>query len=634
MALPGFVSAILIVIVLYCGKPVLMPLALAVLFAFLLSPLVNLLHRCRLPRALAVVLVTLSVFTLLGILGWVIGREFSSLAARLPNYKDNIRHRIISFHQSSRGGVIGKLQDIRTTIAESNAAASASPGEGEVETKPEATKPNPAPSSGTASLPAPAQPTLDRPIPAVAVDQSSGWLNGALGTAGEGLGNAATVVVFVFFMLLRQHELRNRIMRLAGFRHVTAVTRAMDETGGRVGRYLLMQAIINGLYGITLAIGLYFIGLPYVVLWGVLASLFRFVPYVGPVVVAVLPSALALAVFPDWQHPLMVMALIALLELGTNMVLEPVLYGQSAGVSEFALLVAIVFWTWMWGGIGLVMATPMTVCFVVMARHVPSLEWVEILMGNNPKVRPWMVLYQRLLAGDEAEASGFLHAELRKKSPMEVLDETVLPAIALAKRESAQDRLSDEEEQLLHDAVLRVMAQALPELRSAAGLLNETPHTAGNIAVPANPTNRPLVLGWPLDAGADEAALHCFELMLPAGLDFEIVPGQRLTGELHAEIEARQPAALLISATPPGSHDTARLQLRRLRRQFPRLRIFIGRWGVPDDIAKAAPLLEAGATAVYTHMAAAEAGLAMLLRETAAVDLVSTSGAGSMAPSS
>jgi hypothetical protein len=475
---------------------------------------------------------------------------------------------------------------------------------------------------------------MDRPIPAVeAAEQSPGWLNGALGSAGEGLGNAATVIVFVIFMLLRQQELRNRLMRLAGFRHVTNVTRAMDETGGRVGRYLLMQAIINGLYGTTLAIGLYFIGLPYIVLWGVLAALFRFIPYVGPAVVALLPSALALAVFPDWQHPLMVMGFIALLELGTNMVLEPVLYGQSVGVSEFALLVAIVFWTWLWGGIGLIMATPLTVCFVVMAKHVPSLDWVDILMGENPKVKSYMIFYQRLLAGDEIEAGDFLRAELKKKSAIDVLDDTILPAIALAKRESSQERLSDPEEKDLHDSVLRVLTHALPdEMLVDAASPAAFPAPADNgqeppapvpAAVPAPP--RLLILGWPLDGPADEAALRCLSRHLPQGFDFEIVPGQRLTGELHAEIETRQPAALLISATPPGSHETARLQLRRLRRQFPRLRIYIGRWGVTDDIAKAAPLLEAGATGVYTHMAAAEAGLAIILRETAAVDLRATS---------
>ena len=597
--LPGLVTGVLLVVIFYFGKAVLMPLGLAVLFAFLLNPIVNALHRLRLPRALAVVLVTLSVFSLLGAIGWVIGQQFSSLATSLPNYKENIHDRIVSFHQSGRGGVMENLQDIRITIEETNEEASKAvpPKEGD---PPAVAEPAPA---APASPPPSPEPTLAQPIPPVESPQTSALLGGALGTVGEVLGNAATVVVFVIFMLLRQQELRNRVMRLAGFRHLTVVTQALDETGDRVGRYLLMQALINGLYGIVLATGLYFIGLPYVVLWGVLAALFRFIPYIGPIAVAVLPSALSLAVFPDWQHPLMVIGLIVVLELITNMILEPLLYGHSVGVSEFALLVAIVFWTWLWGAIGLVMATPLTVCFVVMARHIPSLEWVEILMGDNPKLKPFMVLYQRLVAGDEAEAEEFLTAELKRKSPTEVVDETVLPAIALARRESSHDRLTDAEEQRLHESMLRITTGALPSTE----------------APPPNPSS-PLLLGWPLGGAADEAALRCFGLLLPAGLQFEVVPGQRLTSEFHAEIEARHPAAILISATPPGSHDTARLQLRRLRTLFPRLRVYVGRWGVPEDVADASPLLEAGATAVFTRLGEAGGALTALLREAAAVD--------------
>ena len=609
VALPGLITGLLTVGFLYFGKPVLMPLALAALFTFLLSPLVQWLQRLRLPRALAVLIVTLSVFSLLGFLGWVIGREFSSLAASLPNYKDNIRHRIVSFHESGRGGVIENLKDIRTTIAESSTVAQAVPTPSAAGQAPEnAGHPPAGPAVVTSSPPPPTQakPSLERPIPAVESAPSKGWLNGVLGSAGEGLGYAATVIVFVIFMLLRQQELRNRIMRLAGFRHVTVVTRTMDETSDRVGRYLLMQAFINGLYGLVLGIGLYFIGLPYVVLWGVLAALFRFVPYIGPVIVAILPCALSLAVFPDWQHPLMVMALIAGLELITNMIVEPVLYGHSVGVSEFPLLVAIVFWTWLWGGIGLVMATPLTVFFVVVARHIPSLAWVEILMGDNPQVKPYMVLYQRLLAGDEIEAEAFIHAELKTKTPLAVIDETILPAIALARRESTHGRLTDNEEQLLHEAVLRVMSQALPEIEL-------TPP-------PITPSPAPLLLAWPMGGAADDAALHCLSLMIPPGLTFEIVPSQRLTGEFHAEIEARQPIAILISATPPASHDTTRVQLRRLRREFPKLRIYVGRWGVPDDVSRAEPLLQAGANAVFTTLAEAQATATILLREVAAVD--------------
>ncbi|MDB6068931.1 MAG: family transporter [Verrucomicrobiales bacterium] len=645
--LAGLLTAVLLIAVFYFGKPVLMPLALSLLLAFLLSPVVNLFHRWRLPRAVAVLLVTLFVFTLLGVMGWVIGREFSSLAASLPNYKDNIRSRIVSFQRTNQGGVMDKLQDIRTTIEETTAnppppeadpnnPAAPNP-DGTPATNPDGSPataattdkkrtsgslsaPTPPPATTATSKAPPAkesslsttstatkkpEPTADRPIPSQEPEQQSSILGGALGTVGEVLGNAATVIVFVIFMLLRQQELRNRVMRLAGFRHVTVVTRTMDETGERVGRYLLMQALINGMYGTVLAIGLYFIGLPYVVLFGVLAALFRFIPYIGPVAVAVLPSALSLAVFDDWQHPLMVMALIAGLELLTNMILEPVLYGQSVGVAEFPLLVSIVFWTWMWGGIGLVMATPLTVCFVVMARHIPALEWVEILMGDNPKVKTYMVLYQRLLAGDETEAEDYITTELKKKTPLEVVDETVLPAIALAKREYKQDRLTATEEQEMHDAVIRVMSATLP---------------APEVAEPPPEGTAPLLLGWALGGLADDAALRCFLHVLPAGMSFDTVPSQRLSSEFLTQVEARNPSAVLISATPPSSHDTARVQIRRLRRQFPRLKIFVGRWGVPADIAKASTLIDAGATAVYTGLSEARSALTAITREAAAID--------------
>lgn len=587
-------TGLLLIVILYFGKPVLMPLALAALLAFLLNPMVNFLCHWRLPRGLAVLLVTMCVFSLLGVLGWVIGRESASLAASLPNYQENITQRINSFYDSKRGGLLEKLQDLKRDIEKTTDAASA-----EADSK----EGQPRPPEGATSAPEVVSPTLAEPIPPVEVPQSSGLLGGLLGSAGEGLGYAATVVLFLIFILLRQQELRNRLMRLGGFRHVTAITRALDETGNKVGRYLMMQALINGLYGGVLAVGLYFLGMPYVVLWGVLAALFRFIPYVGPIAVAVLPSVLSLAVFNDWQHPLMVVTLIAVLELLTNMVLEPVLYGQTVGVSDLALLVAIVFWTWLWGGIGLVMATPLTVCLVVMAKHVPTLEWVETLMGDNPKVLSYMVFFQRLLADDEAEAEEYILSELKKKPAREVVDEMVLPTIALAKRELRRSRMSEEEEQRLHESVFRIMDVALPEASSAA-----------------TPGAGPLMLGRPLEGGADEAALHCFDRLCPPGLDFEIFPVQRMAGEFHAEIEARQPSAILLSATPPGSHSNARLQVRRLRTQFPKLKIYVGRWGVPPDVANAGPLMEAGASGVFTQLAEAESAITAILREASAVE--------------
>ncbi len=608
-SLLGLITGLLLIAVFYYGKPVLMPLALAGLFSFLLNPVVNFLHRLRMPRALAVVIVTILVFSTIGGIGWVIGKEFSALAGSLDGYKENIQLRVESFRKTQRGGVIEKLEDIRETIKESNLAAEREPmkdAEGnpllDKEGKPIFAPPDPPAVKKEKKTELPPTASKSGALP------DSGKAGGsAMNIAGDVLGNVATVIVFTIFMLLRQQELRNRLMRLAGFRHVTTVTRAMDETSERVGRYLLMQALINGSYGVVLAIGLYFIGLPYVVFFGVLAALFRFIPYLGPVVVAVLPAALSLAFWQDWQHPLMVIGLIAVLELITNMVVEPVLYGQSVGVSEFALLVSIVFWTWLWGGIGLIMATPLTVCLVVMAQYVPSLEWVQILMGDDPKVKPWMVLYQRLLAEDETEAVDFIRDELKTKTPLAVVDGAVLPAIALARRELEQGRLTTEEEEKLHESVFRVLKATLPPAHAPD---EETP------------PGEALLLGRPLEEGADEAALQCFDQLLPAGLQFEVIPVARLDGEFKEAVATRNPAAILLSATPPGSHTNVRLQLRRLRRDFPKLKIFVGRWGVPEDVANAAPLIEAGATAVFTSLTEAQESLESLIRAARAVTAV------------
>ncbi|MES2707457.1 MAG: AI-2E family transporter [Verrucomicrobiota bacterium] len=573
LPLISLVTGLLVVIIFYYGRPVLMPLALAGLFAFMLNPIVNFLHRRKIPRTAAVVLVTVCVFSLIGGLGWILGREFRALAEDLPKYRHNIQHRVEAVRGAGKDGVVGRLTEMKEAIDNATSKKDDSVEKG-----------------------------VPRPMPVVIKNDetaSNNFLGGTfMDSAGSILGTLATVIVFVIFILLRQQELRNRVMRLVGFRNLTLTTRAMDEVGGRVGRYLLMQGLINGIYGVLLAAALYFIGMPYVVLWGVMAALFRFIPYLGPLLAAVLPGLLSLAVFDDWTHPVMVISVIIGLELLTNMVLEPVLYGQSVGVSDFALLVAIAFWTWMWGGIGLVMATPLTVCLVVIAKHIPQLEWVDILMGDKPDVRPYMIYFQRLVAEDEAEAEEFIAGQLKEKSPMAVADETMLPAIALAKRESRYDRITEAEEARIHEVSRRMMAQV------TASQNEDLIKAADTRPVPEE--NAPLVLGRALDGMADQNALELFDTLLPGGLKFDIVPAQRLNSEFFREVEERQPAAILLSATPPGSQEAVRLHLRKLKASYPKVKVCIGRWGVPDDVANPEGLIEAGATAVFTTFAQAE----------------------------
>ena len=265
----------------------------------------------------------------------------------------------------------------------------------------------------------------EQPVPVVVQAPSVLW---QLPSLLEPLASAGLVLVLVIFMLLKHSDLRNRLIRLAGYSHLTTTTKALDEAGQRISRYLLMQSI-NGSFGVAVGLGLFLIGVPYAMLWGFLAAVLRFVPYVGPAVSALLPSALSLAVFDGWVQPFLVIGLILLLELASNLVMEPWLYGQSAGVSEVALLVAIAFWTWLWGPIGLLLATPLTVCLSVLSRYIPPLDFINTLMGDEPVLDLPTRYYQRLLARDDDEAAEIVETYGQTHDPEDVYDDIIVPAL-------------------------------------------------------------------------------------------------------------------------------------------------------------------------------------------------------------
>ena len=231
------------------------------------------------------------------------------------------------------------------------------------------------------------------------------------------LAATGVVTVLVIFMLFERQDLRDRLIRLVGYRRVTVTTRALDEATARITRYLLMQSIINGSFGLALGIALFLLGIPYAALWGCLAAALRFIPYVGAVTAVLLPTALALAVFPGWSRALLIIAVFLALELTAYMVVEPWLYGQSAGVSPVALLVAVIFWTWLWGSVGLLLATPLTVCLIVLSKHLPSMGFLVLLMGDDPVLEPKARYYQRLLARDQDEAADIVEDYVKANDP-------------------------------------------------------------------------------------------------------------------------------------------------------------------------------------------------------------------------
>ena len=549
------------------GQGVLMPIALAGLFTFLLSPVVGALERTglgriRVGRAIAVLLVVGLVFSVLGGTAWVIAQQVMALGSELPQYRGNIMRRIADLR--GRGG---GLAEVRSTAKEVM---------GEFQ-----------------KVPPPKGET--KPLPVVVKSEPVGiWqLPRILGA----LGSAGFVIVLVIFMLIERHEIRNRFIRLLGNGRLDKVTRGLDEAGKRITRYLIMQTMINATYGAAIGIGLFFIGVPYAILWGVLAFVLRFIPYVGPLIAAVAPIVLSLAVFSGWQRPLVTIAIFSAVELLTYMLIEPLLYGQTAGVSQVALLVAIAFWTWLWGPTGLVLGTPLTVCLVVLGKHVPSLGFITILMGDEPALPGDVRYYQRLLARDPTEGKEIVDAYLTDHTLEQACDDVLVPALGHAKRDRDVERLSDEEARAIYRTTRETIDRIAAGRRSSASGTDEGPRDAV-------PDNIPHVLACAATDEADEAALVMFgHALSPAECAIELSSAHALSAEIVSLAAEKKPAVLFIAALAPDGLARTRQLCKRLRERLPAMKILVGRWGETDPSeSDRARLLAAGADAVGTTL--------------------------------
>ena len=429
-----FAGGVLVIVVLYWAQAVLVPIALAILLSFVLAPPVNWLERW-LGRVPAVLMVVTLVFVVLGLAGWGLARQMNNLAEDLPRYRVNILTKIADVRGAGKGGAVEKLQetieDIKTDLGKSDAPQGRAP-----------------------------QPVVVAAEP-VAGFPGFEWLGPIMGP----LGTAGLVVALVIFMLLERRDLRDRLIGLFGHGRLTVTTKAFDEASTRVSRQLLMQSLVNGVYGIVAGLGLYFLGVPYPLVWGALGAALRFIPYVGPVLGAGAPIVVSLAALPGWTDPLWVMGLFVVLELFTNLVLETALYAGAAGVSQVALLISLAFWTWLWGPLGLLMATPLTVCFVVLGKHVPGLAFVGTLMADTPALAPEYGYYQRLLARDPGEAADLIERHIKNEPWGTVYDALLLPALNYAERDRLERRLSVDEESAVIEATRELLSDAAESLR-------------------------------------------------------------------------------------------------------------------------------------------------------------------------
>jgi predicted PurR-regulated permease PerM/CheY-like chemotaxis protein len=551
---------------------VLLPLALAALVAFILTPAVGWLERRGFRRHLAVPVVVVLVCALLAGLGYFLTVQVGQLADQLPRHTETIKAKVNALRQGG-GGTISRLIDmfneITGSIHDVNLAA------------------------GVQVLgPAPH------------------WLTDFGGYAADFLAQAALVLVLVVFMLARREDLRDRMIRLFGHGHLTATTRALDDAGGRISRYLFLLVLVNIGYGTVLSVALFLIGVPFALLWGFLVATLRFIPYLGIWVGAAFPLLVSAATAAGWTQPLLVLGVILVLELLVSNLLEPILYGRSMGVSEVALLVSAAFWAWLWGPVGLVLSVPITVCVAVLGKYVPQLEFFEVLLGDAPVLPAPARYYQRLMAHDEDEADVLVEEYLRDHPWESVFDDVLLPALALARRDAERGELRAEDEQVVYqttrDVLDDVVFRQQQASRTAAEAAGEEPPERG--PVPA--------LGFPAHDEADELALRMLARLLePAGCQLEVFSSRSLTAEVVRRACQERPAFVVLAALPPGGLAPARHLCKRLRAQCPDIKVFVIRWGQADDLDRLREgLRQAGADGVVTTLQEAKAQLLPLVQ--------------------
>jgi len=565
---------------LYFGKEIIIPLALAALLTFLLSPLANRLQR-YVGKIVSVLMVVGMIFALTVSGGWVLTTQLMDLGARLPDYKENIRTKIRSA-QLPTGGALTKLSEAFDDLKKE--LPNADEGEGEAGT-------GLGPSDSQRATPVRVVDTPD----ATPFEMAKLVIAPVLGP----LGTAAMVLLLLIFMLLQREDLRGRLIRLIGQGRISATTRAMDDAASRVTRYLLMQLVVNVTYGIPVAIGLYFIGVPNAILWGAFAAVLRFIPYAGPWIAAAFPIILSLAVSPDWTTPLLTISLFVVLELLSNNVMEPWLYGSSTGVSSLALIVAAVFWTWLWGPVGLVLATPITVCLVVMGRHIPKLSFLSVILSDEEALTPAEDCYHRLLRTGEHDEMELIETYLKNHTLSELYDSVLIPVVVTAETDHRLGLLDKEQLGFVETGVREILDDLEDHLEPVGRI--PAGKAADHLDV-ETPIVDCTVYSIPARADRDELAGAMLAQLLEQH-DFTVIngAGKRVAAERIADVKKAKPDVVCISVVPPSTVSHARYLCLKFKAALPDQKIVVGLWGQFDKSQESVKtLLDNGADEVVT----------------------------------
>ena len=585
-------AAIAVVIAaLHLAKGVLVPLMLAVLLCFLLSPVCDWLERRRLGRIPAVLVTALLAFTVLGIVVWTAAVQMNRLGPNIPEYQRNIEAKLKSVNEYA----IAALKMVPKTAEETGEDL--------------------APSTQVNDR----QGANDRPYSVRVISSPASPMQvfgGIFVALLEVLGTIGIVIVLVVFFLIRREDLRDRFIHLMGKGHVTVTTQTLEDAGTRVSRYLSMLFLINVTFGISVGIGLYLIGLPNAILWGILATVLRFIPYFGPWIAAAMPFGLSMATSPGWFAPLLTLGLFVLLELFNNNVLEPWLYGRRTGVSAVAVLVAAVFWMWLWGPVGLLLATPLTVCLLVVGKHVPQLSFFNILLGTEPVFEPKDRIYQRLLAGDQEKAEVLFENYLEHQPLVEVYDTVLIPALALAETHGQLGELNEGKHKFIMESLKEMIEERSERQRETQAKENSADAQEQDEdfnRLERTDLSRLSILCLPARNEADEiAAMMLAQVLETRGCLVQIVSVMSLAGEMVDSVDQSTADVICVSATPPAAVMHARYLCTRLRGRFPEVNLVVGLWDTQGDLTKARERIGCDAIVVAT-MADAQEQIRLLI---------------------
>ncbi len=580
-ALTGIVVAVVVVVALYFAAEVLIPITLAILLSFVLSPLMELLRRVWVPRVLAALLAVLVAIGIIIALGGIIGTQIAGLAGQVPQYQYTIEEKVNSLQHLIADQLASRISFITNHLQNMGGLAPAKQPPAQEQTA-QNTQP-------------------EKPVPVVITQSTTSSAlelgERILSPILHPLATLGIILVVAIFSLLQKEDLRDRLIRLFGANDLHRATLAMDDAGRRLSRYFLTQLCVNCSFGVIVGAGLFLIGVPSPVLWGILGALLRFVPYIGSYIAAALPVLLAAAVGSGWGLAIWTAVLYIVTELIIGQAVEPTVYGHSTGLSPFSVVVAAIFWTWIWGPIGLILSTPLTLCLVVLGHHVERLQFLEVMLGDRPALTPVENFYQRLLAGDPSEAEEHAERLLTQHSLTTYYDTVALAGLRLAAVDARRGALSAGRLERMRDAITELVQDlsdhvdeepAHPDTEQGGHhplqrMLGHRPEAIEHGVGPEWREGTPVLCISGRGALDEAAAAMLQQLLGKHGIQARLIP-YRLVSQvaINALDTAGVAVACIACVEIAGSPVHLRTLIRRLRGRMPDARILAGLWS-PED---------------------------------------------------